>query len=213
MMMLRGLLTAALTALPLLAVAPAHAEEVTLRDAIDALPVADESRAGYERTAFRHWVDADGDGCTTRAEVLIAEAVGPLTVTDKCRITGGRWFSSYDQVHVTTPRGLDIDHLVPLAEAWDSGADAWTPKRREAYANDLGDQRSLVAVTARTNRQKADQDPVTWMPPAAEARCTYIEDWVATKTRWSLKVDADEKAKLAKEAVTCPDSPLDIKRA
>ncbi|MFE6885860.1 HNH endonuclease family protein [Streptomyces sp. NPDC057702] len=209
----RGLLAAALTALPLLTATPTHAAEVTLRDAIDALPVADESRTGYERSAFRHWVDADGDGCTTRSEVLLAESVGPLTTTGRCKITGGRWVSYYDRVEVTDPRKLDIDHLVPLAEAWDSGASRWSAARRQAYANDLTADRSLVAVTARTNRSKADQDPTTWMPPAAQARCTYIEDWTATKTRWDLKVDADEKNKLVKEAATCPDSPLDIPRA
>jgi hypothetical protein len=78
--------------------------------------------------------------------------------------------------------------MVPLAEAWDSGASAWRAKRREAYANDQGQgqEASLIAVTARSNRSKADQDPAQWLPPAADAHCRYAAEWVATKLRWSL---------------------------
>lgn len=82
--------------------------------------------------------------------------------------------------------------MVPLAEAWDSGARAWTPARREAYANDQDAAASLVAVTARANRQKADQDPATWMPPAPDATCRYLGEWVATKLRWGLSADQAE---------------------
>ncbi len=64
-----------------------------------------------------------------------------------------------------------------------AGAHDWTPERREAYANDLGSDRSLVAVTAKTNRSKADRDPAQWMPPAESATCTYLVDWTATKLR------------------------------
>ncbi|WP_436845389.1 hypothetical protein [Streptomyces cinerochromogenes] len=72
---------------------------------------------------------------------------------------GGQWYSPYDDRYVTSPRGLDIDYMVPLAEAWDSGASAWTPAERQAYANDLGDDRPLIAVSAASNRSNADQDP------------------------------------------------------
>jgi hypothetical protein len=91
---------------------------------IEALRVADESREGYARTLFRHWIDADGDGCDTREEVLIAEAVTPPLAGAGCRLTGGAWLSAYDGVEVADASRLDIDHLVPLAEAWDSGAGA-----------------------------------------------------------------------------------------
>ncbi|MEW2572996.1 hypothetical protein [Streptomyces sp. NPDC047070] len=79
--------------------------------------------------------------------------------------------------------------MVPLAEAWDSGAHAWTAARREAYANDNDADRSLVAVTAVTDRAKADRHPANWTPPLADARCTYTAGWVATKLRWQLTVD------------------------
>ncbi|GAA2733485.1 HNH endonuclease family protein [Streptomyces nogalater] len=194
-------LTAALAALlvPATAIAaPATAiagrasgQAVTLpvRDALAALPVRDENRTGYERTKFKHWVDADKEGCTTRAEVLKAEAVTAPEQGANCRLSGGRWYSPYDDRYIAGPSGLDIDHLVPLAEAWDSGASAWSVAEREAYANDLGDEGALTAVSAASNRSKADQDPATWLPPAASYRCRYATDWVADKTRWGASID------------------------
>ena len=100
---------------------------------------------GYDRDKFRHWTDADGDCQDTRDEVLRAES---LIATSGCDITEGEWRSYYDGVTTEDPSDLDIDHMVPLAEAWDSGAKQWTKKTRERFANDLGDRRSLVAVTA-----------------------------------------------------------------
>ncbi|WP_345984268.1 hypothetical protein [Streptomyces sp. DSS69] len=75
--------------------------------------------------------------------------------------------------------------MVPLAEAWDSGAHDRTPERRDAYANEVDARSSLVAVTARTNRSKADRDPAAWMPPARSATCTYLVAWTATRLRWT----------------------------
>lgn len=208
----RSLAGAALT-LALLPLAPAslaQADEpdaptrhASLHDGVEKLPLAAESRTGYQRTSFKHWTDADHDGCSTRAEVLIAESRERPVLGPKCKVVSGRWYSYYDAVTVTDPKGLDIDHMVPLAEAWDSGASQWSPARREAYANDLGADRSLVAVTAKTNRSKADQDPSTWLPPLADARCTYAADWVSTKLRWSLTVDRTERDALRRLATGC----------
>ncbi|MDQ0771550.1 hypothetical protein QF026_000016 [Streptomyces aurantiacus] len=103
--------------------------------------------------------------------------------------------------------------MVPLAEAWDSGASAWTAARRQAYANDLDADRSLVAVTARTNRSKADQDPADWQPPLADARCTYTADWVATKLRWQLTADDRERAALTELAASCGQETVDYQLA
>ncbi|MFD0055086.1 HNH endonuclease family protein [Streptomyces sp. NPDC127168] len=208
---LRGLSAAFLAALPLTAPVPAQAAEtLSLTEAVAALPVAAESREGYDRDAFRHWNSGTNpsDGCNTRAEVLIAEAVEPPTVGPKCRLTGGRWWSYYDQVWVTSAFGLDIDHMGPLAEAWDSGASTWSAAQREAYANDLGADASLVAVTARSNRSKSDQDPATWMPPAAEVHCRYIAEWVGTKLRWALSTDEAEAEALREVAAGCPDQTV-----
>jgi hypothetical protein len=198
-----------------LAVGLAHAvaaEPVVLplTDAVAALPLAIESRDGYTRDAFRHWnFGADpSDGCNTRGEVLIAEAVTAPTVGARCALTGGSWFSYYDDTTVTTASGLDIDHMVPLAEAWDSGAHAWSAARREAYANDLGQASSLIAVTARSNRSKADQDPAQWLPPATDAVCRYAAEWTATKLRWSLTVDQGELDRLTSLAAGCTNTTV-----
>jgi hypothetical protein len=204
---LRGLAAAALAVLPVLAgLTPAHAAQtLPLADTIATMPVATESRDGYTRDKFRHWNagDAPADGCNTRAEVLMHEAVEPPTIGPGCRLAGGIWFSYYDAVTSTSASALDIDHMVPLAEAWDSGASAWTPQRREAYANDQGAEASLVAVSARSNRSKADQDPAEWLTPAADVHCQYLAEWVGTKLRWALAVDESERAALEEEASAC----------
>ncbi|MFJ7782203.1 HNH endonuclease family protein [Streptomyces albidoflavus] len=207
----------ALLMLPL-ATAPAGADTapaapLTLADAIDQIPRAPESREGYKRTSFKHWTDADRNGCNTRSEVLIVESRVKPTIEDRCRVVSGEWYSYYDGVTVDAPGGLDIDHMVPLAEAWDSGASEWDAARREAYANDLGADASLVAVTARTNRSKADQDPAEWLPPLADARCTYIAEWVGTKLRWQLAADDTERAALTDIAGGCGQQEVEYEPA
>ncbi len=194
----RGFGALSLALIPLLsapAAQAAPAAEVTpLADAVGLVQAVEEDRTGYTRTKFKHWNAGDdtGDGCNTRAEVLIAEAVVAPTVEAGCKLTGGTWVSYYDGQEVTSAGSLDIDHMVPLAEAWDSGASTWTAERREAYANDQGADVSLVAVTARSNRQKSDQDPADWMPPSPAAHCRYVGEWVATKLRWQLTADDRE---------------------
>ncbi|WTO32919.1 HNH endonuclease family protein [Streptomyces achromogenes] len=190
--------------------AAGRAVTLPVRDALATLPVRDEDRTGYERTKFKHWVDADKDGCNTRAEVLKAEAVTGPEQGPNCRLSGGRWYSPYDDRYITGPSGLDIDHLVPLAEAWDSGASAWSPAERQAYANDLGDGRALIAVSAASNRSKADQDPTTWLPSATGSRCQYVTDWVADKTRWGLSIDTGEEAALSQVLTHCPNAPVTV---
>ncbi|GGO98569.1 hypothetical protein GCM10012280_63010 [Wenjunlia tyrosinilytica] len=143
---------------------------------------------------------------------MIAEAVGAPVQGAGCALTGGTWYSVYDDTYITDAKGLDVDHRVPLAEAWDSGASEWTAARRQAYANDLDDDRALIAVTAKSNRSKADQDPATWMPPSAGDACDYITHWVAIKTRWSLTADPTEHATLTHWASQCPNAPVQAER-
>ncbi|MFF2631148.1 HNH endonuclease family protein [Kitasatospora griseola] len=190
----------------------AAGEEVTttLRAAIDALPVAAEDRTGYERTKFRHWIDADKNGCNTRAEVLIAEAVTAPEIGAGCALTGGTWLSKYDDLLLTDASLSDVDHVVPLAESWDSGASAWSAAERQAYANDLDEPRALIAVSAKSNRSKADKDVTEWLPPAEAYRCTYITDWTVVKTRWGLSVDQAEADTLHRLATACPDTELTV---
>ncbi|MFJ5726247.1 HNH endonuclease family protein [Streptomyces sp. NPDC093149] len=186
--------------------APADGNGLSLAEAIAKLPAAEENRTGYERDSFKHWIDEDSDGCSTRNEVLLAEATKKPEQGPRCTLTGGEWLSYYDEVTVTDARKLDIDHMVPLAEAWDSGASAWDADRRMRYANDLDAERSLVAVTAKTNRSKADKDPSEWMPPAESAKCTYLADWTGTKLRWKLTADDKERTALETLAKGCTNT-------
>ncbi|GAA2330331.1 hypothetical protein Scani_34080 [Streptomyces caniferus] len=181
-----------------------------LTDAIGRLKVAREVRSGYERDKFHLWTDADHNGCDTRKEVLLAEAVKKPRQGKSCKLTGGSWRSYYDDKTVTDARKLDIDHVVPLAEAWDSGASKWTPDRREQYANDLDGERSLVAVSLGPNRTKGDKDPAEWMPPAKDATCTYATDWVTAKLRWQLSADRAEIKALRTTAAGCKDATVTV---
>lgn len=167
---------------------------------LNSLPVSAEAPVGYDRGLFRHWLDLDRDGCDTRAEVLMDEAVAGTAAG--CRVLGGRWVSGYDSVSTSDPRTFDIDHLVPLKEAWESGAWRWTTRTRSAFANDLGYRYSLIAVTASSNRSKSDRDPAEWMP--AQGRCAYAKHWIGVKFRWRLAVDAIEKSRLAGILRGCP---------
>ncbi len=189
---------------------PAGGEvRATLAAAIAALPVARERRRGYDRDLFEHWVDADGNGCDTREEVLLVENRSPeARLGDDCALVDGRWRSYYDDVTTSDDAVFDVDHLVPLAEAWDSGAWAWSAARRRAYANDLGERRSLVGVSASSNRGKADDDPAQWLP--TYGTCVYVSSWTAVKVRWSLSVDPREQDVLAELAGDCGQRRLSV---
>ena len=163
--------------------------------------IAQDKDTGYDRSLFKHWIDADKDGCDTRAEVLISEAVIKPKVGKNCKITGGKWISAYDGKSITNASQLDVDHLVPLAEAWRSGAWAWTAKQRQDYANDLGDKRALIAVTLTTNRSKSDKDFSDWLPKLDS--CGYVKNWIAIKIRYSLTYDEKEAAALLKFFEVC----------
>lgn len=173
----------------------ALAKERSVLSLLRSLPVTAEQPSGYDRDLFPHW-DYLGNDCDVRDRVLITEArKGPSTGT-RCPVGRGRWFSAFDGVTVRDPSQLDVDHLVPLAEAWASGARRWTTATREAFANDLGYSRSLIAVTASSNRSKGDQDPAEWLPPRTSYRCTYVSHWIAVKWRWRLSVDPRESSAL-----------------
>ena len=158
------------------------------------LTIAEDQLTGYDRKLFKHWIDADKDGCNTRAEVLIKEAILKPKVGLKCKLTGGKWLSAYDGKIVRNSSLLDVDHMVPLAEAWRSGAWKWTPAQRQAFANDLDNSETLIAVTLSTNRSKSDRDPSLWMP--GKGRCAYTANWISIKTKYSLTVDSKESEKL-----------------
>jgi hypothetical protein len=167
-----------------------------LADVLRLLPVRAEDRTGYTRTLFRLWIDADRDGCNTRKEVLLRDAIHAPVIEPACLLQGGQWLSPYDDLTFTDSARLDIDHVVPLAEAWDSGALAWPAPERQAYANDLGVPFALLAVSAHSNRSKSDADPADWLPRSGFV-CQYLADWVSVKARWALTIDSVERAAIA----------------
>ena len=162
------------------------------------LVVAPEGRRdGYDRSLFGGWIDADRNGCNTRCEVLAAQRLPSLP-----GLAGGGWVSTYDGYSTDNPRELEIDHVVALAEAWDSGASTWGPERRRAFANDLNGE--LRAVTAATNRAKSDKDPAEWQPSNRDAWCAYATDWVRVKVAWGLSADVAEVSAVTNMVRGCP---------
>lgn len=173
----------------------------TTKDALAVLmsiPVRREYQQGYKRSLFPHWRDIDDDGCDARQQVLKRDSLTFPQVDYPCKVVEGDWLSPYDGARWTYPSDVDIDHVVALKEAWDSGAWAWKPSRRLAYANDTTDRRSLLAVTDSVNQEKSDKDPSNWLPSRTSYRCTYIANWIAIKARWGLSMDESEHGRLRK---------------
>ena len=167
------------------------------------LRIEAEHVGGYNRDLFADWYDADRNGCNTRKEVLIAESLDPVQIGSSCSISDGRWFSIYDNVETTDSSSFDVDHMVPLSEAWDSGAWNWNADQRKHFANDLDQPIFLIAVTASSNRSKSDRDPAEWMPPNASYHCTYVRIWIEIKRAWDLSVDQAEHDYLERKLASC----------
>jgi hypothetical protein len=168
-------------------------DEVSVSVLLSGLEVQNEEQTdSYDRDNFKHWTNAPGSGCDARDAVLKEEAQPAISTESDCPVPNGKWLSLYDGALLTNPSKLDIDHMVPLAEAWRSGAHAWNDDQREEYANDMGDPRSLIAVSAGSNRSKSDQDPDEWLPEDERYLCTYLADWVAVKYRWDLSMETSE---------------------
>ncbi|HLL35723.1 MAG TPA: HNH endonuclease family protein [Streptomyces sp.] len=179
---------------------PTPVSAATARTYLASLPVAAEDRTGYNRDLFPHWITVSGT-CNTRETVLKRD--GSNVVTDSsCYATSGSWYSPYDGATWTAAPDVDIDHLVPLAEAWDSGADSWTTSRRQSFANDLT-RPQLLAVTDDVNQAKGDKDPAEWMPSRTTYRCTYVRAWVQVKYYYGLSVDSAEKSALQNHLAAC----------
>ena len=165
----------------------------------------------YDRDDWRHWTDEDGDCQDTRQEVLIAESSGPLRYRDErqCRVTQGQWLDPYTGSVVTDPGGLDVDHLVPLANAHRSGGWAWSAERKRQYANNLGDDLHLIAVTASANRQKGARGPEEWRPLDESYWCEYATAWSRVKRVWDLTVTHAEATALKEMLQTC-EGPINF---
>ncbi|WP_371784433.1 GmrSD restriction endonuclease domain-containing protein [Streptosporangium subroseum] len=150
---------------------PSIPSAATAATRLATLTVAPETnQSSYDRSLFNHWITIGG-ACNTRETVLKRDGVG-VVAGSNCAPTSGSWYSPYDGATWTAASDVDIDHMVPLAEAWRSGAYGWTSAQRQTYANDLGGP-ELWAVTDNVNQSKGDQDPTTWQPSVASFRCTY----------------------------------------
>ena len=177
-----------------------------LRVTVSAVPA---TLPDYDRQDWKHWTDADRDCQDARNEVLIAESRTAVAYrTDgKCRVTTGEWLAPYSNTVVTDPSKLDVDHIVPLGNAHDSGAWNWSANRREQYANYLDDPQHLIAVTASANRSKGARGPEEWKPDNRTYWCQYAVDWIAIKYSWALTVTQGEHDALAEMLNTCPNRP------
>lgn len=182
------------TAVPANAMPPNIPSAASARTMLSQLVVApDGPMDGYSRDKFPHWHIVSGT-CDTRETVLKRDGSNVQTGSD-CYPASGTWNSPYDGASWTQASDIDIDHVVPLADAWRTGAAKWTTAQREAYANDL-DSPQLIAVTDNVNQAKGDQTPDQWMPPLANFHCTYAEMWVGVKDKYKLTITSAEKSKL-----------------
>jgi hypothetical protein len=198
--------TSILLSLTTLAVSQAQSAHGAVKsDELSALRVEPERRGGYKRALFPHWSTLS-NGCSVREQVLIQESLINATVSTKgCRVISGEWFSTYDNKTFYDPTYIEIDHVVALAEAWDSGARSWTTSKRKAFANDLTNTVSLRAVSGVSNQTKSAFDPAEWLP-VAEFRCAYVREWVSIKARWGLSVDVRERDAIKAALSKCATS-------
>jgi len=161
------------------------------------IPIERETPDGYNRELFGYGTPVDSFGCRTRALVLIRDSINPPQVDrGGCAVVAGDWFSSYDGLVWSDPGEVQVDHVVALKEAWDSGASRWDASRLEAFANDVDEPRALRVVSGTVNEAKGAADPVNWLPPDEAAVCEYLADWVSIKARWGLTMDESEHGRV-----------------
>lgn len=173
------------------------------------IAVPDPGRSRYDRGEWQPhgWSDADGNGCNTREEVLLAEAVGPVTRGPGCKIVSGEWEDRYTGRRTTSPAAFQVDHLVALSDASASGGWAWSAERKVAFANDLADADELNAVWGPENERKADYGPDGWMPPAVAFRCAYVAAYSRIKAHWDLTVTPQQWAAIERVWAGCGVAP------
>ena len=115
-------------------------------------------------------------------------------------MASGEWLDPYTASIYTDPQDIDIDHFVPLANAWRSGASGWSAADREAYANDPG---VLLSVEDDANQEKGDKGPEAWKPPNRAIWCSYARRWIGVKSGYALTINPQEKAALREMLATC----------
>jgi hypothetical protein len=161
---------------------------------------ANGSMDGYSRDLFPTWITIEGT-CNTREEVLERDGTS-VSVGSDCYPTAGSWTSPYNDSTTSTPSKVQIDHIVPLGDAWATGAASWTTPQRQAFANDLTDPQ-LLAVDASSNESKGDRSPDEWKPADQAFWCTYAKMYTHVKFVFSLTVTSAEKSALSSMLGTC----------
>ena len=193
----------------------AEASEVTASSVLLTLPVKGRApKTGYTRAQFgQAWADVDRNGCDTRNDMLkrdLTEIVYKVK-TRNCVVATGILLDRYSGETINFVRGnvtsmeVQIDHVIALSNAWQTGAFKLTVLQRTALAND---PMNLFAVKGRLNLQKSDGDAATWLPPLKSFRCAYIAQQIAVKAKYSLWVTAPEKEAMLRILATCPKQLL-----
>jgi lysophospholipase L1-like esterase len=189
-----------------IAVAPtakAHAaatRTVSAKHLLAALPVRAESHsASYRTSKFPLWIDANRDGENTRTEVLKATSRKQVAENKNGSVKTGSWVSAYDGKVYTSASKLGIAHIVPLEEAWTSGAYKWSTEKRTAFANDIGYRASLIIVAKHVSRPKTHRETPATLPRKTTGRCAYVRNYIAVKSRWGLSANATEKTMLKRD--------------
>lgn len=154
----------------------------------------------YEKSQFGGW--SHDDCVSTRVQVLLDTAVGKVRQPDRCSVTAGVWVDRWTGKKITDPKKIQIDHTVPKANAWRSGAWAWSRNKLRRYMNDRATDH-LVVTSARTNNRKGDDSPDEWKPPDRSTWCDYAHAWVRIKKKWELTTTAVEWKALKEMAATC----------
>jgi hypothetical protein len=179
--------------------------------AAQSLPVKGKaSKSGYSRARFgTAWADTDSNSCDTRDDILKRDMKSVKFTGGSCKVSYGVLaHDPYSDKDVTYKRGrslVDIDHMVALSDAWQTGAKSWDPSKRIALAND---PMNLLAVDASANRGKGDGDTAEWLPPNKAYQCTYVAAQVAVKKKYGLWVTSTEKAAMVKVLSGCSGQQL-----
>ena len=195
-----------------LPVPPPAAPSGSAAAALAALPVKGRApKTGYARAQFGPaWADTDHDGCDQRNQVLGRDLTG-VVKRGRCVVLFGSLHDPYTGTAIAFTRGpvtseqVQIDHVVALSNAWQTGAQAVDAGTREMIATD---PMNLLAVAGGTNQSKGDGDAATWLPPAKDYRCAYVARQVAVKTRYKLWVTTAERDAISRVLTTCPGQAL-----
>jgi hypothetical protein len=202
-------------AAPAQAIRFSEATEVTATSVLSSLPVKGRAaKTGYSRSQFgQAWADVDRNGCDTRNDMLKRDLTNIefKVKTRECVVLSGVLLDRYSGETINFVRGnvtsmeVQIDHVVALSNAWQTGAFKLTLMQRTAFAND---PMNLFAVKGRLNSQKGDGDAATWLPPLKSFRCTYVAQQIAVKAKYSLWVTAPEKEAMTRILAACPKQTL-----